>query len=260
MKQLIRIILPLACAVPLTGAALAWQDGKPSPQEVFEDLSDEAQETYDAWVTDIRAKIAAAREAGEELPAIRYAPPYEAFIPRFQEGADAYAGTDGAVPFLLWLAREGMGVDRDTGKRALSTLVDDHLESDAFVPVAPMLTSFIQIFGDEEGAALLSKVEKNAKNKTVVAWAVLARLSDTLGESELGSETYETAKKEMKAAMKGVEDSGLKRQVGQLIEVREKFSIGAVAPDIEGIDLDGTEFKLSDYKGKILFVDFWGDW
>jgi len=35
---------------------------------------------------------------------------------------------------------------------------------------------------------------------------------------------------------------------------------GDVAPDIEGIDLDGTPFKLSDYKDKVIFLDFWGDW
>jgi cytochrome oxidase Cu insertion factor (SCO1/SenC/PrrC family) len=36
--------------------------------------------------------------------------------------------------------------------------------------------------------------------------------------------------------------------------------IGQVAPDIEGEDLDGTKFKLSDYRGKVVVVDFWGDW
>ena len=35
---------------------------------------------------------------------------------------------------------------------------------------------------------------------------------------------------------------------------------GDVAPDIVGVDLDGVEFKLSDYKGKVIFLDFWGDW
>ena len=25
-------------------------------------------------------------------------------------------------------------------------------------------------------------------------------------------------------------------------------------------DLDGVEFKLSDYRGKVVFLDFWGDW
>jgi cytochrome oxidase Cu insertion factor (SCO1/SenC/PrrC family) len=39
-----------------------------------------------------------------------------------------------------------------------------------------------------------------------------------------------------------------------------KFSVGAVAPEIEGEDLAGTNFKLSDYRGKVVLLDFWGDW
>jgi hypothetical protein len=36
--------------------------------------------------------------------------------------------------------------------------------------------------------------------------------------------------------------------------------VGKVAPDIEGEDLDGKTFKLSDYRGKVVVLDFWGDW
>lgn len=36
--------------------------------------------------------------------------------------------------------------------------------------------------------------------------------------------------------------------------------IGKTAPDIMGEDVDGEEFKLSDYRGKVVFLDFWGDW
>ena len=41
---------------------------------------------------------------------------------------------------------------------------------------------------------------------------------------------------------------------------RERLQIGMKVPDIEGEDIDGTEFKLSDYKGKVVMIDFWGDW
>lgn len=38
------------------------------------------------------------------------------------------------------------------------------------------------------------------------------------------------------------------------------FAIGDMAPEIEGPDLDGVNFKLSDYRGKVVVLDFWGDW
>jgi cytochrome oxidase Cu insertion factor (SCO1/SenC/PrrC family) len=36
--------------------------------------------------------------------------------------------------------------------------------------------------------------------------------------------------------------------------------IGKVAPEISGVDVDGRKFKLSDYRGKVVVLDFWGDW
>jgi hypothetical protein len=38
------------------------------------------------------------------------------------------------------------------------------------------------------------------------------------------------------------------------------FEVGDLAPEILGEDVDGTEFKLSDYRGKVVVLDFWGDW
>jgi hypothetical protein len=36
--------------------------------------------------------------------------------------------------------------------------------------------------------------------------------------------------------------------------------IGRPSPEIEGKDVDGKPFKLSDYRGKVVALDFWGFW
>ncbi len=36
--------------------------------------------------------------------------------------------------------------------------------------------------------------------------------------------------------------------------------LGDLIPEIEGKDFDGERFALSDYEGKVLMIDFWGDW
>ena len=46
---------------------------------------------------------------------------------------------------------------------------------------------------------------------------------------------------------------------GEIFEA-ENLQIGMNVPDIVGEDVDGVEFKLSDYKGKVVVIDFWGDW
>lgn len=57
---------------------------------------------------------------------------------------------------------------------------------------------------------------------------------------------------------------------GKIIDVRQQarqwlfeinqLQLGMVAPETTGIDLDGKEFRLSDYRGKVVLLSFWGDW
>ncbi|MCI0741207.1 MAG: redoxin domain-containing protein [Gemmataceae bacterium] len=40
----------------------------------------------------------------------------------------------------------------------------------------------------------------------------------------------------------------------------KNLTVGRSAMEIEGEDLDGKRFKLSDYRGKVVVLDFWGHW
>ena len=57
-----------------------------------------------------------------------------------------------------------------------------------------------------------------------------------------------------------VEGSTLVVPAKRELFVIRHLSVGKVASDIEGEDLDGVKFKLSDYRGKVVLLDFWGDW
>jgi thiol-disulfide isomerase/thioredoxin len=45
----------------------------------------------------------------------------------------------------------------------------------------------------------------------------------------------------------------------ELFELR-RLRIGSVAPDIEGLDLAGKTFKLSEQRGKVILLVFWASW
>lgn len=47
-----------------------------------------------------------------------------------------------------------------------------------------------------------------------------------------------------------------KKAKSELYELRY-LTVGKEAPDVEGEDQDGIKFKLSDYRGKVVFLDFW---
>jgi hypothetical protein len=59
---------------------------------------------------------------------------------------------------------------------------------------------------------------------------------------------------------KNADKSPLVQQAqGELADMKVR-GLGRPAPDIAGSDLDGKVFKLSDYKGKVVLLDFWGFW
>jgi hypothetical protein len=51
-------------------------------------------------------------------------------------------------------------------------------------------------------------------------------------------------------------DTVAERAQAELFGIRN-LSAGKEAPDIEGEDQDGKRFKLSDYRGKVVLLDFW---
>ena len=55
-------------------------------------------------------------------------------------------------------------------------------------------------------------------------------------------------------------DQSLRQRVEAVLFELRFLDVGKVAPEIEGEDIDGKKFKLSDYRGKVLLLDFWGHW
>jgi peroxiredoxin len=65
---------------------------------------------------------------------------------------------------------------------------------------------------------------------------------------------------------RGIEESLARRNktLGQEAEHRLdamlNLAVGKTAPEIDGVDFDGKPLKLSDYRGKVVVLVFWGSW
>ena len=55
------------------------------------------------------------------------------------------------------------------------------------------------------------------------------------------------------------ETSYAKRAQAAIYEA-ENLQIGMLAPEITGPDHEGNTFRLSEYRGKVVVLDFWGFW
>lgn len=240
-------------------AAAAAPQQEPSASARFEALQAEYDAAYQAWMTKVQAMFAEAEASGE--PLTEYPPqPGTDFVPRFVEAAADYAGTEGAVPFLVWVVQNGLYQQMPEAKDALSKLMSTHIASKGLAPLGPMLPQLDYVMGEGYAAKMAGKLEKATSSDNLRAWAVYTRLTPVFKSNGPKTEPFLKAKAEMLALMEMVDDEYLKMTFDSEVTVLEVFGIGMTAPDIVGPDLDGTVFSLSEYKGKVIFLDFWGDW
>lgn len=157
---------------------------------------------------------------------------------------------------------------------ALEAIKKHHVKNEKIGPYCVLFAKF----GMNDFSDFISEVaEKNkGKEASALAKASKALLDKTMTdrnqlasedekkkvESELES-TVELAVKDfpdVKIAFMGQEMGTVKTLLGGTLFELRHLSIGKEIADLAGPDMDGEEFKLSDYRGKVVLVDFWAFW
>lgn len=128
--------------------------------------------------------------------------------------------------------------------------------------------------GRDYDVALLKNVFEKNPSKTVKATVSFILAQRLKGEAESAktkdADILPKFKEAMAAFEKVSEDYGdltlkaLRGKVADLakkeIDAIKKSPIGKETPEIAAEDTDGTNFKISDYRGKVVLLDFWGHW
>lgn len=173
---------------------------------------------------------------------------------------------------LIWFFGKTKGKAREILYRKL---VSEFGDSSGLKDLARAIALSTPRTGQQE--EWLKKLESESKDKTIQANAAL-QLSNYF-EAVLG-EKKRTDELDQSDYVAGKTEDELAEQVEKLLEkcvseyasvksvklaaerilTTSKLKVGKVAPDIVGDDLDGENFKLSDYRGKVVVLDFWGDW
>jgi hypothetical protein len=116
---------------------------------------------------------------------------------------------------------------------------------------------------------LLRAVRDRATKDEAKATATLslAKHLKQRAEGAASGQAAEAAKLSREAEALFTEVAEKYAKVGDLAETAKNelfelrfLSVGKTAPDIEGEDGDGKKFKLSDYRGKVVVLDFWAGW
>jgi hypothetical protein len=254
-------LVVLAAAAFLAPPTGATQGG--ALEQKHAALAKEYEEAVNKWNAEYRAADKAARKA---LQSKRPAPEY---LGRFQALAEEAKGTDVAAKALMSVMEVGLAAKRlPESKAALAELKANHLASPAIekLPFAAM-----QVVEGAEFDALLAALLEKSPHKPVKAAAAFAQWQSAQNALQMqGKDPAEDAAvlALAKAIAKDYADVKFpfdeKQTYGDIaggfVFVAENLSVGKTAPDQEAIDENGVKFKVSDYRGKVVVLDFWGYW
>ncbi len=218
-------------------------------------------------VREYQDRLAELKEKDQPLAEFRRMwDPTPAFLEQAAEKAAEHAGTDGALPFLLWIVESDVPEEKTPDavpartEKALAILASAHSESEQLLGSVRYATGWVPAMSPARCAATLERLAALAKHETLRDWCRVGALSVRLDDASLTDAQRAAARKSLEEVARASQAPGLAADVEGLLFERDHLQIGCVAPDIEGADLDGTRFKLSDYRGKVVVVDFWGDW
>lgn len=243
--------------------SLAQESEKPAataqdPQAALKELTKSLQKAVNAWRKEAMQQVKAAQEAGKPMPAIAMQPPTGEFISKAQELAEQYAGTDDAIPFLAFICKSA-STERNAVKKAVVTLAD-HTKSERIGDVVPFLGMVGGRFNCQEQAeAVLESVINDNPSDKCKAQGLIARGAMRL-EAATNDDERAAAAADLRKVAEITKDEDLVKEAKDALFEIEHLQLGCTVPEIVAKDIDGVEFKLSDYRGKVVLLDFWGFW
>lgn len=218
------------------------------------------------------------------------------FAERFLELAEKNPKDPAAIDALGWIVskvRVAKSDPKSPRTKALKMLLQDHVQSEKIASVCPSLGNTV----DEDSKNLLQAVLDKNKHRPTQAQALLAmaQRAETRqsiakqlkehpeavknAERVLGKEFVETLVKAGPDKLRKEVEDILERvakdyadvpdpsgdTLGEVVKdkldgMRHPIIVDKPAPEISGRDIDGKKFKLSDYRGKVVLLDFWGNW
>jgi hypothetical protein len=249
------VLAPSVLQNPPAATAQTPQDKLDAILKRYEEQSDKAYEAARA------AKTTEERAAAQRLR------PGKEYVVELRDLAESAHGTDAAAG--AWIAIVGIAgrVDaKDDAHNALEVLLADYLKSPKLAELPARLRYASQEAGADVVQGALRKMLDGSPHANVKASALYTLAGIALDDSSRSPEKLAEARKHFERLSKefGAVETMRKSTYGAVAEQNlfelDHLQVGMVAPDFEAVDENGKPFKLSDYRGKVVIVDFWGFW
>ncbi|MFT5104902.1 MAG: hypothetical protein ACI8XO_004444 [Verrucomicrobiales bacterium] len=176
---------------------------------------------------------------------------------KIMEESPEDAGIPKAFAFIINHGGVSEGSDYELTEAFLARLEKHHGDNDALADgLLPMIG-----FREDEVIAFFARLGDASKSDVVSAAALHALASSFEHDSQAIDRYDEILQKQIdKHPDLRIGGRDLAGYAKQKLFASKHLRIGKIAPEIEGEDAAGKQFKLSDYRGKVVFFNFWGDW
>jgi TolA-binding protein len=234
----------------------AFQDApaKADPAAELKKLQEEYKAAYAEYYRPLQEAKTIEERKGVKLDPEKN--PSKLFQPRAIELAMKASGTETGAQAHLWAVQLAQaGGLRDAAMDSIRTLVTEYSSSPLLGRLAQSLEYGDRMYGQEFATEMVEAIRDTAKDPGAKAGALLVLASWSLKRKET-----DAAREMLQRIVKEFPDTpAAKRADGMMFEA-DKLQIGMVAPDFEATDEKGQKFKLSDFRGKVTVIDFWGLW
>ena len=230
--------------------------GEMSLKEISKDFSGKMRAYSKRYMA---AKTAAEkREIADNIPTVKL------YQTRLYEMVNEDPGSEAGLEIIDWWYRRGRRVSGDEITRLI---LKNYGKLDSVEKYVPQILWHLPTDEAEEQFRMLLKVNPSNSVKGSASFFlqyILAKKAKKLEGEEAKAvlAEVETLRDAIREKYPNAVDAG-GATFAALIdaeEFAEKLEIGKPVPDIVGTDLDGVEFKLSDYDGKVRVISYWGDW
>lgn len=240
--------------------ALAAQGS--DPEAAFKAVMDRYQSVTDEYRTKLRA--ATPEERGKLTP-----PPLGDFAAEFADVARSAPATETAAK--AWMMVVQLAPQAGSKARlseAVERLARDHGTAESAAGLGGTLARSGGALGEDVVQGHLRRVVELAPKGAMQAGAMLG-LANSLSDAD-GTTAGSAAEKELEGLVEELKQGYAElsdargRPYAQVADgilfARRNLVVGKTVPEIECADTQGVTFKLSDYRGKVVLLDFWGNW
>ena len=230
-------------------ALLCAQDSKPDFANELTELRAAYRKAQQDWMAPLtNAKTDAERAKVRLEPG---AHPNGTFLPKFKDLAERAKGTAVAFDAGLFVLQNEHNLD--LRKDLAIQLMADHADS---AKLDAVVASLAYVDQDATLLAALAKLGKHSPHRSVQAAVLMAQV----GTGYSNGVVTPDQKLMLEKVAADYADTSHGTQAKSALQILEHYAPGCTPPDFSGPGVDGKEVKLSDFRGRVVMIDFWGYW